>query len=93
MTIKPIGCIIHSIEADKEVKMSHEEFESNVSYLVRPLLNDNEHAGFFSNTGTLFAECSEETARSIFHRLSKEFGLGKVQINGPVNGEYSYDFV
>ena len=72
--------------------MSNEEFESNVSYIVRPLLNDNEHAGFFADTGTLFAECSEETARNIFHRLNKEFGLGKVQINGPVQGEYSYDF-
>ena len=73
--------------------MSQQKFESNVSHLVRPLLNDNEHAGFFADTGTLFAECSEETARNIFHRLSKEFGFGKVQINGPINGEYAYDFV
>jgi hypothetical protein len=73
--------------------MGQQEFESNVSYLVRPLLNDNEHAGFFADTGTLFAACSEDTARSIFHRLSQEFGVGKVQINGPVQGEYSYDFV
>jgi hypothetical protein len=56
-------------------------------------LNDNEHAGFFSDTGTLFAACSEETARSIFHTLSRKFGVGKVQINGPINGEYAYDFV
>ena len=73
--------------------MTQEEFESNVSYLVRPLLNDGEHAGFFADTGTLFAACSENTARSIFHKLSKEFGLGKVQINGPIQGEYAYDFV
>jgi hypothetical protein len=73
--------------------MNQLEFESDVSYLVRPLLNDNEHAGFFSDTGTLFAACSEETARSIFHTLSRKFGVGKVQINGPVNGEYAYDFV
>jgi hypothetical protein len=92
LTLNGFGYIIHSIEANKEVKMSHQEFESNVSYLVRPLLNDNEHAGFFADTGTLFAECSEVTARSIFHKLSKEFGVGKVQINGPINGEYSYDF-
>ena len=72
--------------------MTQAEFESNVSYLIRPLLNDNEHAGFFGETGTLFAACSEETARNIFHRLSKEFGLGKVQINGPIQGEYAYDF-
>lgn len=73
--------------------MSQAEFESNVCYLVRPLLNDNENAGFFADSGTLFAECSEATARSIFHKLSKEFGLGKVQISGPAQGEYSYDFV
>jgi hypothetical protein len=70
--------------------MTQQEFESDVSYLVRPLLNDNEHAGFFGDTGTLFAACSEETARSIFHTLSRKF---TVQINGPINGEYAYDFV
>ena len=59
--------------------MTQQEFESDVSYLVRPLLNDNEHAGFFGDTGTLFAECSEETARSIFHTLSRKFGVGKVK--------------
>jgi hypothetical protein len=73
--------------------MNQAEFESTVTYIVRPLLNDNEHAGFFSDTGTLFAACSEDTARSIFHRLSMEFGVGKVQINGPIQGEYAYDFV
>ena len=72
--------------------MSQADFESKISYLVRPLLNDNEYAGFFADTGTLFAECSENTARTIFHKLSKELGLGKVRINGPINGEYSYDF-
>ena len=70
-----------------------EKFESNVSYIVRPLLNDNEHAGFFEDTGTLFAACSESTAMSIFDRLSLEFGVGKVQLNGPIQGEYAYDFV
>jgi hypothetical protein len=85
-------CYNTCIDLTKGNKLSNEEFESNVSYIVRPLLNDNEHAGFFADTGTLFAECSEETARNIFHKLSKEFGLGKVQINGPVQGEYSYDF-
>jgi hypothetical protein len=72
--------------------MDQAEFESNVTYLVRPLLNDNEHAGFFADTGTLFAACSESTARSIFHTLSRKFGVGKVQIHGPVQGEYAYDF-
>jgi hypothetical protein len=25
--------------------------------------------------------------------LSRKFGVGKVQINGPINGEYAYDFI
>jgi hypothetical protein len=25
--------------------------------------------------------------------LGRKFGVGKVQINGPINGEYAYDFV
>ena len=70
-----------------------EKFESNVTYIVRPLLNDNEHAGFFEETGTLFAACSESTAQTIFDRLILEFGVGKVQLNGPIQGEYAYDFV
>jgi len=82
-----------NIVRNKEPQMNQQEFESDVSYLVRPLLNDNEHAGFFGDTGTLFAACSEETARSIFHTLSRKFGVEKVQINGPINGEYAYDFV
>ncbi|CAB4241633.1 hypothetical protein UFOVP71_171 [uncultured Caudovirales phage] len=73
--------------------MSQLEFESKVSSIVRQLLNDDEQAGFFGTTGTLFAACSETTARSIFHRLSLEFGVGKVQINGPIQGEFCYDFV
>ena len=73
--------------------MELKEFESQVCSLVRPLLNDNEHAGFFADTGTLCAECSESTARSIFHTLSREFGVGKVQIHGPIQGEFLYDFM
>jgi hypothetical protein len=77
----------------KELKMDHKEFESDVCYIVRPLLNDNEHAGFFGDTGTLFAACSKSTADDIFERLNLEFGRGKVEMNGPIQGEYAYDFV
>jgi hypothetical protein len=45
--------------------------------------------------GTLFLEdVSESVGRKVFHALSKEFGLGKVNVNvySPANG-FSYDFV
>ena len=86
-------CYNNSIVRKQEFEMDHKEFESNVSYIVRPLLNDNEHAGFFGDTGTLFAACSKSTADNIFDRLTLEFGVGKVQLNGPIQGEYAYDFV
>lgn len=69
------------------------EFESQVCSIVRPLLEDREHAGFFGDSGTLFAECSEQTARSIFHTLSGRLGQGKVQVQVTSTGEYAYDFV
>ena len=46
----------------------------------------------FTN-GCLFVECNEGEARTVFHTLSKQFGLGKVYINGPIQGEYAYDIV
>jgi hypothetical protein len=27
----------------------------------------------------------------VFHTLSKEFGLGTVEVNGPIQGEYAFD--
>jgi hypothetical protein len=37
--------------------------------------------------------CDEAEARKIFHRLSRDFGLGKVLINGPIQGEYAFDII
>lgn len=47
-------------------------------------------AKFFS--GTLFVRCSEDTARKIFHTLSKEHGLGCVRIS-KAGDEYAIDFI
>jgi hypothetical protein len=70
------------------------EFESKISSVARSLLNDNEQGGFYN--GTFFVESSEKTARSIFHALSTEVGLGKVQITkvcgNDQGGEYAFDF-
>ena len=67
-------------------------FETKVINIVGPLL-DSGRAEFVY--GTLFLEdVSETVGRKVFHALSKECGLGKVNVNvySPVNG-FSYDFV
>lgn len=70
------------------------DFKSNVIAQVRPLLKDDELAGF--TNGTLFVNASEETARSVFHTLSHNAGLGRVQITkvfgNDAGGEYAIDF-
>ena len=45
--------------------------------------------------GTLFVSTiTEAQARTVFHTLSKQFGLGSVQVS-PIGdtGEYAFDFV
>ena len=43
------------------------EFESNIITAVRPLLQDNERAGFYNCS--LFIESSEDTARKYIPRI------------------------
>jgi hypothetical protein len=70
-------------------------FEKIVLDKVAKVLKDDNRASF--TCGTLFVECSEAEARKLFHKLSKDYGLGKVQVSGPMNGpvmpEFAYDFV
>jgi hypothetical protein len=69
-------------------------FESTAISYVRPLLGNDEFAGF--TNGTLFINASEATARQAFHVLSREAGLGKLQITkiygNDEGGEYAIDF-
>jgi hypothetical protein len=65
-------------------------FESQVINNISPILESGEHAEF--SYGSLFVECSEQTARTVFHKLSKEAGLGKVKIS-KTPAEYVFDFV
>lgn len=66
------------------------QFETQVINNITPFLDYNERAEF--SFGSLFVECSEKTARSVFHKLSQDAGLGKVKISKtPV--EYVFDFV
>ena len=65
--------------------------EKDVLAKVAKIIKSDNLAEFYS--GTLFVACNEKEARSIFHKLSKDYGLGKIQIckSGPT--DYSYDFV
>jgi hypothetical protein len=67
-------------------------FESVVLNQVADTLKQDDLAEFYD--GTLFVgSINEKEARKVFHMLSKEYGLGKVQIS-PIGktGEYAYDF-
>lgn len=64
-------------------------FETVVINKIAPFLDYNERAEF--SGGSLFVECSEKTARSVFHKLCEHAGFGKVKISKtPV--EYVFDF-
>jgi phosphosulfolactate synthase (CoM biosynthesis protein A) len=63
--------------------------EKQILTLVSNVLQKNNIASFTS--GCLFIKCDENEARKVFHTLSKEFGLGTVEISGPIQGEYAFD--
>jgi hypothetical protein len=66
-------------------------FEKVVLDKVAKAIKEDRKASF--TCGTLFVECNEGQARSVFHMLSKYLGVGRVQVSGPVTGEYAFDFV
>jgi hypothetical protein len=66
------------------------KFEGQVLVLIDPILRDPDTAEF--QAGTLFLSSSEATARSVFHKLSSEFGVDKVQIF-KLGAEFAFDFV
>lgn len=66
-------------------------FETVVLDKVAKIVKQDNLAEFYS--GTLFVACNEKQARSIFHKLSKDYGLGKIQISRAAPHEYSFDFV
>lgn len=69
-------------------------FETLVDQLVKVELTNEPVKTEFYN-GTLFVRTiNEPQARQVFHRLSKQFGLGTVQVSPIGNtGEYAFDFV
>jgi hypothetical protein len=66
-------------------------FEKVVLDKVAKAIKEDRKASF--TCGTLFVECNESQARSVFHMLSKYLGVGRIQVSGPVTGEYAFDFV
>ena len=64
-------------------------FESTVLNKVTEVLGLTDRADFYN--GTLFVECSEPQARSIYHRLTRDYP-GCVCIS-VVDTEYAFDFV
>jgi hypothetical protein len=68
-------------------------FESVVLNQVATTLTQDDLAEFYN--GTLFVgTINEKEARSVFHMLSKNYGLGCVQVSPIGNtGEYAFDFV
>jgi hypothetical protein len=69
-------------------------FETIVDQIVKVELTNEPVKTEFYN-GTLFVRTiNEAQARKVFHRLSKQFGLGTVQVNAIGDtGEYAFDFV
>jgi hypothetical protein len=66
-------------------------FETVVLEKVAKVLKSDNQASFFC--GSLCVVCDENEARKIFHKLSKDYGLGKVQINRDGSYGYIFDFV
>ena len=69
-------------------------FNTLVDQLVKVTLT-NEPVRTEVFNGTLFVSTiTEAQARTVFHTLSKQFGLGSVQVS-PIGdtGEYAFDFV
>lgn len=66
-------------------------FETVVLDKVANVLKSDNVASFFC--GSLSVICTEAQARRVFHKLSKDYGLGKVQINRDGSYGYIFDFV
>jgi hypothetical protein len=66
-------------------------FEAVVLDKVAKVLKSDNKAEFFC--GSLSVICNENQARKVFHKLSKDYGLGKVQISPDGSYGYIFDFV
>lgn len=66
-------------------------FETVVLNKVAEVLKSDNAASFFC--GSLSVICTEAEARKVFHKLSKDYGVGKVQISRDGSYGFIIDFV
>ena len=66
-------------------------FEKVVLDKVAKVLKNDNAASFFC--GSLSLICTEDEARKVFHKLSKDYGVGQVQISKDGSYGYIIDFV
>lgn len=66
-------------------------FETVVLEKVAEVLKSDNAASFFC--GSLSVICTEAEARKVFHKLCKDYGVGKVQISPDGSYGYIFDFV
>ena len=66
-------------------------FENRVLTAINPLLNTNERAEFFADSGCLFLECGLVTLSKVVRALAK-MGVGNFKVNS-VGGEFAIDFI
>ena len=66
-------------------------FETVVLDKVAEVLKSDNAASFFC--GSLSLICTEAQARKVFHKLSKDYGVGKVQISRDGSYGFIIDFV
>ena len=66
-------------------------FETVVLDTVAKIVKADNLACFFC--GSLSVCCNEAEARKIFHKLSKDYGVGKIQISRDGSYGYLFDFV
>jgi len=77
-----------------KIKEHNMGFESVVLNQVADTLKQDDLAEFYN--GTLFVgSINEKEARKVFHVLSKNYGVGRVQVTPKIlsTGEYAFDFV
>ncbi len=65
-------------------------FEATVLNKVSSVLGNDHQAAF--EYGTLFVACTEDEARQVFHKLTKDYGFGKVRVSR-TPAEFAFDFV